>query len=105
MKDEELNNYLRQAFGFSDKNSLIKYHSEIRRMLSAVMAMPSSIKMPANVYIIGAINIDETTHYLSPKILDRAHIMRFESPLLSDWSQILEEIKTYGFNEFKAFAY
>ena len=99
LKDEELNNYLRQAFGFSDKNSLIKYHSEIRRMLSAVMAMPSSIKMPANVYIIGAINIDETTHYLSPKILDRAHIMRFESPLLSDWSQILEEIKTYGFND------
>ncbi|MCB0369596.1 MAG: AAA family ATPase, partial [Bdellovibrionales bacterium] len=34
LKDEKLNNYLRQAFGFSDKNSLIKYHSEIRRMLS-----------------------------------------------------------------------
>jgi len=99
LKDEELNNYLRQAFGFSDKNSLIKYHSEIRRMLSAVMAMPSRIKMPANVHIIGAINIDETTHYLSPKILDRAHIMRFESPLLSDWSQILSEIEAYGFSD------
>lgn len=99
LKDEELNNHLRQAFGFSDKNSLIKYHSEIRRMLSAVMTMPSRIKMPANVHIIGAINIDETTHYLSPKILDRAHIMRFESPLLSDWSQILLEIETYGFSD------
>lgn len=96
LKDEELNNHLRQAFGFSDKNSLIKYHSEIRRMLSAVMTMPSRIKMPANVHIIGTINIDETTHYLSPKILDRAHIMRFESPLLSDWSQILSEVKEYG---------
>lgn len=99
LKDEEINNYLRQAFGFSDKDSLIKYHSEVRRMLSAVMAMPSSIKMPENVHIIGAINIDETTHYLSPKILDRAHIMRFESPLLSDWSQILSEIKAYGFDD------
>jgi energy-coupling factor transporter ATP-binding protein EcfA2 len=99
LKDEDLNNYLRQAFGFSDKNSLIKYHSEIRRMLSAIMTMPSRIKMPANVHIIGAINIDETTHYLSPKILDRAHIMRFESPLLSDWSQILSEIKAYGFSD------
>lgn len=99
LKDEELNNHLRQAFGFSDKNSLIKYHSEIRRMLSAVMAMPARIKMPANVHIIGAINIDETTHYLSPKILDRAHIMRFESPLLSDWSQILSEIEAYGFSD------
>jgi len=99
LKDEELNNYLRQAFGFSDKNSLIKYHSEIRHMLSAVMTMPSSIKMPANVHIIGAINIDETTHYLSPKILDRAHIMRFESPLLSDWDQIFSEVKGYGFDD------
>ena len=99
LKDEQLNSQLRLAFGFSDKDSLIKYHSEIRRMLSAVMTMPSSIKMPANVYIIGAINIDETTHYLSPKILDRAHIMRFESPLLSDWNEILEEVVDYGFDD------
>ncbi|MBP4058347.1 AAA family ATPase [Aeromonas sp. Prich7-2] len=99
LKDENLNNYLRQAFGFSDKDSLIKYHSEIRRMLSAVMSMPSSITMPANVHIIGAINIDETTHYLSPKILDRAHIMRFESPLLSDWDEILREVETYNFTD------
>lgn len=97
LKDEELNVYLRQAFGFSDKDSLIKYHSEIRRMLSAVMTMPSTLKIPNNVHIIGAINIDETTHYLSPKILDRAHIMRFESPLLSDWDGILDEVEGYGF--------
>lgn len=99
LKDEQLNSQLRLAFGFSDKDSLIKYHSEIRRMLSAVMSMPSSIKMPANVYIIGAINIDETTHYLSPKILDRAHIMRFESPLLSDWDAILQEVENYEFSD------
>jgi energy-coupling factor transporter ATP-binding protein EcfA2 len=99
LKDEELNNHIRQAFGFSDKDSLIKYHSEIRRMLSAVMTMPPSIKMPSNVHIIGAINIDETTHYLSPKILDRAHIMRFESPLLSNWDQILSEVNEYDFDD------
>ena len=97
LKDEQLNNQLRLSFGFSDKDSLIKYHSEIRRMLSAVMTMPSTIKMPANVHIIGAINIDETTHYLSPKILDRAHIMRFESPLLTDWNKILQEVENYQF--------
>jgi energy-coupling factor transporter ATP-binding protein EcfA2 len=99
LKDEELNNHIRKAFGFSDKDSLIKYHSEIRRMLSAVMTMPPSIKMPSNVHIIGAINIDETTHYLSPKILDRAHIMRFKSPLLSGWDQILSEVDKYGFDD------
>ncbi|WP_216934366.1 AAA family ATPase [Acinetobacter sp. BY484] len=99
LKDEELNGQLRLAFGFSDKDSLIKYHSEIRRMLSAVMTMPSTIKMPANIHIIGAINIDETTHYLSPKILDRAHIIRFESPLLSNWEEILQEVAEYEFED------
>ncbi len=99
LKDDELNNQLRMAFGFSDKDSLLKYHSEVRRMLSAIMTMPASIKMPDNVHIIGAINIDETTHYLSPKILDRAHIMRFESPLLSDWDVILKEVESYDFED------
>lgn len=99
LKDEQLNSQLRSAFGFGEQDSLIKYHNEIRRMLSAVMALPASIKMPANVHLVGAINIDETTHYLSPKILDRAHIMRFESPLLNDWDAILEEVESYGFED------
>lgn len=99
LKDEQLNNQLRSAFGFGEQDSLIKYHSEIRRMLSAVMELPASIKMPTNVHLVGAINIDETTHYLSPKILDRAHIMRFESPLLSDWDVILKEVENYDFED------
>lgn len=99
LKDEELNAQLRTAFGFGEQDSLIKYHNEIRRMLAAAMELPATIKMPANVHIIGAINIDETTHYLSPKILDRAHIMRFESPLLTDWDAIANEIESYDFDD------
>lgn len=94
LKDEEINLELKRIFGFSDKDSLIKYHSDLRRMISGVINIPSSISFPQNVRIIGAINIDETTHYLSPKILDRAHIMKFDSPLLFDWDQIEAEIKT-----------
>lgn len=97
MQDESINAEMKRAFGFSDKDSLIKYHGDIRRMLAGVMGTPSTIKIPPNVRIIGAINIDETTHYLSPKILDRAHIMKFSSPLLADWDSIFLEIETYGF--------
>jgi energy-coupling factor transporter ATP-binding protein EcfA2 len=97
MQDESINAEMKRAFGFSDKDSLIKYHGDIRRMLAGVMGTPSTIKIPNNVRIIGAINIDETTHYLSPKILDRAHIMKFNSPLLADWDSIFSEIETYGF--------
>jgi len=93
LKDEEINKELTQIFGFSDKDSLIKYHTDLRRMLSGILNTPSSITFPKNVRIIGAINIDETTHYLSPKILDRAHIMKFDSPLLQDWTKIANEIE------------
>jgi len=93
LQDEEINRELTRIFGFSDKDSLIKYHTDLRRMLSGILNTPSSITFPKNVRIIGAINIDETTHYLSPKILDRAHIMKFDSPLLQDWTKIAEKIE------------
>lgn len=93
LQDEEVNNELKRVFGFSDKDSLIKYHTDLRKMISGLINTPSSIKFPKNVRIIGAINIDETTHYLSPKILDRAHIMKFDSPLLYNWTAVAEEIE------------
>ncbi len=99
MQDEDINTEMKRAFGFSDKDSLIKYHGDVRRMLAGVIGIPSTITIPNNVRIIGAINIDETTHYLSPKILDRAHIMKFKSPLLTDWNAIEQEIKSYGLGD------
>lgn len=99
MQDEAVNAEMKRAFGFSEKDSLIKYHGDIRRMLSGIISTPSTIKIPSNVRIIGAINIDETTHYLSPKILDRTHIMKFKSPLLTDWNKIFEEIEGYALDD------
>lgn len=95
MQDENVNAEMKRAFGFGDKDSLIKYHGDIRRMVSGTISINSKIKIPANVRIIGTVNIDETTHYLSPKILDRAHIMKFKSPLLTNWSEISSQIKNY----------
>ena len=99
LQDPEINAGLRRAFGFSEQDSLVKYHSDIRRMLAGVLNTPSSIPFPSNVRIIGAINIDETTHYLSPKILDRAHVMKFRSPLLADWQEIIGQVAAYGFDD------
>lgn len=101
LQDEEINRELTRIFGFSDKDSLIKYHTDLRRMLSGILNTPSSLVFPKNVRIIGAINIDETTHYLSPKILDRAHIMKFDSPLLQDWTKIANEIEDIENKELK----
>jgi hypothetical protein len=43
--------------------------------------IPAEFDFPANVRIIGTINIDQTTHYFAPKVLDRAYLLKFESPL------------------------
>jgi energy-coupling factor transporter ATP-binding protein EcfA2 len=33
---------------------------------------PATIHLPPNLYIVGTVNVDETTHAFSPKVLDRA---------------------------------
>jgi hypothetical protein len=38
---------------------------------------PTVEELPANLFIIGTVNIDETTYMFSPKVLDRAHVIEF----------------------------
>jgi len=38
----------------------------------------NEIKLPPNLYIIGTVNIDETTYMFSPKVLDRAFTLEFK---------------------------
>lgn len=35
------------------------------------------LKFPKNLFIIGTVNIDETTYMFSPKVLDRANVIEF----------------------------
>lgn len=39
--------------------------------------VPSTLKLPENLFIIGTVNIDETTYMFSPKVLDRANVIEF----------------------------
>lgn len=43
--------------------------------------IPSRIGLPANLFIIGTVNIDETTYMFSPKVLDRANVIEFRVTL------------------------
>lgn len=40
--------------------------------------VPSSVALGRNVFIIGTINVDETTYMFSPKVLDRANVIEFK---------------------------
>jgi len=95
LKDDLANESLHKLCGFHEGDSLLRYHSYIRKQARGVINTPTSFTLPANVRVIGAINIDETTHYLSPKILDRAHVVKFKSPLLNDWDWIENEIQAF----------
>jgi len=39
--------------------------------------VPARLALPANVFIIGTVNVDETTYMFSPKVLDRANVIEF----------------------------
>jgi hypothetical protein len=39
--------------------------------------VPNALTWPKNLYVIGTVNIDETTYMFSPKVLDRANVIEF----------------------------
>lgn len=51
------------------------------------VTVPEQIKIPNNLFIVGTVNIDETTYMFSPKVLDRANVLEFS-------------ISKDGFNQF-----
>ena len=41
----------------------------------------NNIKIPDNLFIIGTVNVDETTYMFSPKVLDRANVLEFKTEI------------------------
>jgi rubrerythrin len=82
LDNEEARKKFFEMLGSTDKESMLQLHAKMKRRLIDILKFPSTISIPDNVRFIGAINVDETTHYFSPKILDRIHIVKFDNPLL-----------------------
>ncbi len=95
LKHEEANVLLHRLGGFKDAESVLLHHARLRRSLAAVARTPTALHLPANVRIIGTVNVDETTHYLSPKVLDRVHVLRFRNPVLTDWGAVEAELQEF----------
>ena len=41
--------------------------------------VPEELEIPNNVFIIGTVNVDETTYMFSPKVLDRSNVLEFKT--------------------------
>lgn len=69
------------------------------------LMVPPSIKLPKNLFIVGTVNIDETTYMFSPKVLDRANTIEFRLTekdladfIASDIKLDMELLKAQGAN-------
>ena len=64
---------------FADFLSVMESNEEIllHPGNTAENGVPAKLKVPPNLFIIGTVNIDETTNMFSPKVLDRANTIEF----------------------------
>lgn len=67
-------------------DGLIRFHDEgpsdqegfrLPRFDADPVGIPRSVAYPKNLFVIGTVNVDETTYMFSPKVLDRAHVIEF----------------------------
>ncbi|MDI3546045.1 MAG: hypothetical protein PWP68_1462 [Rikenellaceae bacterium] len=60
-----------------DQHGWTKETIKLHNVDSNNVKEPKEINLPPNLYIIGSVNIDETTYMFSPKVLDRAFTIEF----------------------------
>ena len=63
---------------FADFLSAMESGEKIKLWDNETGNVPKEIELPKNVFIIGTINVDETTYMFSPKVLDRANVIEFK---------------------------
>lgn len=85
-------NLARVEYYLSDYLSAIESRQPIRLHTEEhIIDVPQELQIPHNLYVIGTINVDETTHSISDKVLDRAFVMTLSDV---DMEQFWETIGT-----------
>lgn len=90
--------YFADFLSVMESNGKINFHSGEEKK----SGVPASVVMPDNLFIIGTINVDETTYMFSPKVLDRANAIEFriseeeieqflETPVKPDLKKLLSK--------------
>jgi 5-methylcytosine-specific restriction protein B len=69
--------YFADFLSTMESGGLIPLHKIESKLDDKTTYVPQSIKLPKNLFIIGTVNIDETTYMFSPKVLDRANTIEF----------------------------
>jgi len=83
--------YLSDVLSCIETGEVLQLHSHgVPLEGSNGTAVPSALPMPANLYIAGTVNIDETTNPVSDKVLDRAIVIDMSKVDLQGFFAALE---------------
>lgn len=95
--------YFADFLSIMESSDSIKLYTGSERTSTNGVEIPQNIFWPKNLFIIGTVNIDETTYMFSPKVLDRANVIEFRlddkdlSDFLSNPKKVdLSELITQG---------
>lgn len=69
--------YFADFLSVMESDEEIMLYSGEKRISSDNIDVPNTISWPRNLFVIGTVNIDETTYMFSPKVLDRANTIEF----------------------------
>lgn len=69
--------YFADFLSAMESNGSIKLYDGKNRTADDGTPVPPTIPFPKNLFVIGTMNVDETTHMFSPKVLDRAQVIEF----------------------------
>ncbi|WHY73780.1 McrB family protein [Fictibacillus enclensis] len=95
-------NLARVEYYLADYLSAVESRKEILlHSREDIADVPQKITIPPNVYVLGTINVDETTHSLSDKVIDRAFVMTLSDVDFENyWTSLDQSIKALISSEF-----
>lgn len=81
--------YFADFLSVMESQDSIPLHSDSEVWKEKKCKVPAKISLPSNLFIIGTVNVDETTYMFSPKVLDRANVIEFRVTI-EEMTQFLE---------------
>lgn len=87
-------NLARVEYYFSDVLSVMesrKREGDVITSSTLITINGEPLTLPGNLYIIGTVNMDETTHPFSKKVLDRANTLEFNEINLMNFDSMISE--------------
>ena len=84
------------AMESKDKDAIKLYNGDERSANGRTI--PKSLGIPQNLFVIGTMNVDETTYMFSPKVLDRAQVLEFRVSQ-AEMVSFLEDLKPINLTE------